>query len=397
MRTLDLGISEKDSEFARYIYKLKDLLNRYGAASILTHHENKDKDAKGINKVSGSARIPAAVWGIAQMIAANPNNDLDQQRWLSIKPREGEPVKHCLEINHKELWASSGILKHKAEFGDESGEKKTQAEMVLELLRQHSPHGLESREINEVLALDHTLYSVLARLEDRQLITKRRSQSDGRRWVYAVPLAPEHVASHSQQAFEDLSTKVDSTALPPPPPSNLSSNAEQPSLTIEKTTNPEVKQKLSSYSAVSKQTEKNNQELNSLNQAPVMDTGVIKQRHPQEGRGGHTVSAEENSDYNSYCEKPDVIDNNSDIPSDHETDVSDPTNQIYDFNQLLADIDSRMKKIGMTPEIGKKYLQKVYGVCSRHQLCDPDLIDFWKYMLRMDDLSDIMRCISIGR
>ena len=216
--TLDLGISEKDSEFARYIYKLKDLLNRYGAASILTHHENKDKDAKGINKVSGSARIPAAVWGIAQMVAAEPHNDLDQQRWLSIKPREGEPVKHCLEINHKELWASSGILKHKGEFGDERGEKKTQAEMVLELLRQHSPSGLESREINEVLALGHTLYSVLARLEDRQLITKRRSQSDGRRWVYAVPLAPDHVELNSQQAGEDLSSKVDSTALPPPPP-----------------------------------------------------------------------------------------------------------------------------------------------------------------------------------
>ena len=161
----------------------------------------------------------------------------------------------------------------------------------------------------------------------------------------------------------------------------MSSNAEQPSLTIEKTTNPEVKQKLSSYSAVSKQTEKNNQELNTLNQAPVMDLEVIKQPQPQEGRGGHTVSVEENSESNSYCEKQDVIDNNSDIPSDHETDVSDPTNQNYDFHELLADIDSRMKKIGMTPEIGKKYLQKVYGVCSRHQLCDPDLIDFWKYML----------------
>ena len=90
----------------------------------------------------------------------------------------------------------------------------------------------------------------------------------------------------------------------------------------------------------------------------------------------------------------DVVDNNSDNSSGHDTDVSDPTNQNYDFNELLADIDSRMKKIGMTPEIGKKYLQKVYGVCSRHQLCDTDLIDFWKYMQTRDDLSDIMRCIS---
>ena len=31
----------------------------------------------------------------------------------------------------------------------------------------------------------------------------------------------------------------------------------------------------------------------------------------REGRGGHALSAEENSEPNSYCEKPDVIDNNS--------------------------------------------------------------------------------------
>ncbi len=58
----ELGISEKDPEYARYIYKLKAVLGRYNAACILTHHENKDPLAKGINQVSGSARIPAAVF-----------------------------------------------------------------------------------------------------------------------------------------------------------------------------------------------------------------------------------------------------------------------------------------------------------------------------------------------
>ena len=140
---------------------------------------------------------------------------------------------------------------------------------------------------------------------------------------------PDYIAFHSQQAFEDLSSKVDSPALPPPPPSNFSRDAEQPSLPLDFTTNTEVKQKFSTYSAVSQQTEKNNQELNSLNQAPVMDTEVIKQTQPQEGRGGHALSAEENSEPNSYCEEQDVIDNNSDISSDHETDVSEPTTAQY--------------------------------------------------------------------
>ena len=63
--TNDLGISEKDAEFARQIYKLKDLLKKYNCASILIHHETKSNEQKGILKVAGSARITAAVWGIA--------------------------------------------------------------------------------------------------------------------------------------------------------------------------------------------------------------------------------------------------------------------------------------------------------------------------------------------
>jgi KaiC/GvpD/RAD55 family RecA-like ATPase len=130
--TRDSGISEKDAEFAKPIYKLKEMLSRYGAAGILIHHENKDKDAKGINKVSGSARIVAATWGIWQLVATDPNNDKNPTRWLKVKPREGESTTLTLEINPKDLWASQGIFNFIGEFGDESGEKRTQGERVLE-------------------------------------------------------------------------------------------------------------------------------------------------------------------------------------------------------------------------------------------------------------------------
>ncbi len=212
--------------------------------------------------------------------------------------------------------------------------------------------------------------------------------------MYAVPLAPDQVAINSQQPGEDISSKVDPAASPPPPPSDLSSDTSQPSIPIDNTTNPEVKQNLSSDSAVSKQTEKNNEVLNSSNQEEKMDTEVIKQTQPQEGGGGHAHSAEEKSEDNSYCEKQDVIDNNSDIPSDHDTDVSDTTTPSYDFNEIMDDINSKMKRIGMTPAIGKKYLAMVYGCCSRYKLSDEDLIDFWKYMLNQDDLRNIRSCIS---
>jgi KaiC/GvpD/RAD55 family RecA-like ATPase len=208
--TRDSGISEKDAEFAKPIYKLKEMLSRYGAAGILIHHENKDKDAKGINKVSGSARIVAATWGVWQLVSTDPNNDKNPTRWLKIKPREGESTTLTLEINPKDLWASQGIFEFVGEFGDESGEKRTQGERVLELLRKFSPRGLEYQEIDRYLNVGKSLYTVLDRLEDRQLITKRRSKTDARRWVYCLP---RHTTDESDATKEkDLIIK---DSLPP--------------------------------------------------------------------------------------------------------------------------------------------------------------------------------------
>lgn len=183
----ELGISEKDPEYARYIYKLKTILGRYGAACILTHHENKDPLAKGINQVSGSARIPAAVWGILQLKAVDPSNDEDPRRLLKLKPREGEATTLQLQLNPKDTWLNDGIWQCTGEVGDETGEKKTQGDRVLDLLRRYSPKGLTYKEIDNALSMGKSLYQVLDRLEDRQMLTKRRAEFNSRQWVYAVP------------------------------------------------------------------------------------------------------------------------------------------------------------------------------------------------------------------
>lgn len=183
----EVGISEKDPEYARYIYKLKAVLGRYNAACILTHHENKDPLAKGINQISGSSRIPAAVWGILQLKAVDPNNDADPRRFLKIKPREGEATIFNLEMNPKDTWLQDGIWTCHGEVDDTTAQKKTQGDRVLDLLRQYSPKGLTYQEIDNALKIGRSLYQVLDRLEDRQLITKRRSEFNSRQWVYAVP------------------------------------------------------------------------------------------------------------------------------------------------------------------------------------------------------------------
>lgn len=207
----EVGISEKDPEYARFIYKLKALLSRYSAACILTHHENKDPLAKGINQVSGSARIPAAVWGILQLKAVDANNEQDPRRLLRVKPREGESITLNLELNPKDTWIHDGIFTCHGEAGDESGEKKTQGDRVLQLLRRYSPKGLTYQEIDNALRIGRSLYQVLDRLEDRQQITKRRSETNNRSWVYAVPLDEKDTTS------DENNTAQNDGDTPPPP------------------------------------------------------------------------------------------------------------------------------------------------------------------------------------
>lgn len=268
----ELGISEKDPEFARYIYKLKDLLGRYGAAGILTHHENKDPLAKGINKISGSARIPAAVWGIWQLEAVDSNNDKDPRRWLKVKPREGESTIFNLEMNPKDLWASRGIFEFLGEFGDESGEKRSHGERVLALLAKYSPRGLTFKEIDGQLRVGRTLYSILDRLEDRQMLTKRRSVSNPRSWVYAVP------------------DEGDS-----PPPSGDRDCCVEKTESIDKQRIESIQQQFSSDSAAIQQLPIEQEMLNRQKVEPVSNSGVIQQVHqiqPLEGGEGVCPAAE---------------------------------------------------------------------------------------------------------
>jgi hypothetical protein len=88
----------------------------------------------------------------------------------------------------------------------------------LELLRKFSPRGLEYQEIDRYLNVGKSLYTVLDRLEDRQLITKRRSKTDARRWVYCLP---RHTTNEKNTTEQE-----DSTSLDTPPPSSFSGRVE---------------------------------------------------------------------------------------------------------------------------------------------------------------------------
>lgn len=211
--TVNSNIPEKDAEFGKIVYRLKDAIGRHGAASILIHHENKDREAKGINKIRGSSLLTAAAHSIWQLSYQTPDNESDPRRILKIKSRESDAIGYSLQINPYDLWSSQGIFECFGELDDEANAQKGMADRVLNHIAKYQGKGLTVQEINAHLSLGRGIYQILTRLENRRQITKRRCSIDPKRWVYALPI----VTVESQENVTDSSQN----SVTPPPPSPL--------------------------------------------------------------------------------------------------------------------------------------------------------------------------------
>lgn len=311
--TLNLGVSENDAEFAKYVYRLKDLLKKYNSASILIHHENKSSQ-EGILRVSGSARITAAVWGIAQLMGGDkmsddPEGDLvkgQNVRWLQLQPREGEKVKYQLEINPKGLWSEQGIFDFQGDFDDPHDTKKTQGEQVLYLLNRTGKR-LEYSEINESLGMGKSLYQVLERLCDRNLVNRARSKSNPRRWVYWT------IEKESQEVKINNNNTSDKKTSTPPPLTVSSKVVESNSESIDNK-GLEVIQQVSQQ--VIQQTNVLMDKKNTSNEDTEGDSGLFNNFPQNRGGGGSEVIVDSENEKNANCENSQVIAKPVDIYED---------------------------------------------------------------------------------
>lgn len=189
-------ISENSAEFADIIYQLKELLGRYGAASILVHHSNKSQDAVGVGRVRGSTAIAGACWGIWQLdhiiqtvdengkpIKGKPKFDpSDPRRTFSAICRDADSQALTIQFNPENHSYSIA-----AEDSEAQQERKTQEQLILDLLTQRHPKGLTGREIMEALGVGRGIYTVLDRMVSRRTVTQRQSKVDRRSMVYALP------------------------------------------------------------------------------------------------------------------------------------------------------------------------------------------------------------------
>ncbi|NET79723.1 AAA family ATPase [Okeania sp. SIO1F9] len=187
----NLGVSENEAAFAKHIYKMRDLFSKYGAACILIHHENKSREAVGINKVAGSSRITAAAWGIAQMKSLVKKDDDDNSknniRLLKITPREGSVQNLMFEMQPSDTWLDQSIFKYIGEGDDKDNKKQDQSLKLLDFLTNNKGTAFTVEELKEKFGSSNYIYEVLNRLEDQSQIIRCRDKIKKRRYVYLVP------------------------------------------------------------------------------------------------------------------------------------------------------------------------------------------------------------------
>lgn len=192
--SMNAGIAEKDPEFAYGVYRLKNLLSQYDAASILIHHLNKS------GAESGSLRIAAAVWAIWRIESTQPENPNCTTSKITM-PKVRDSERMTLEIKHNSVdeWQEKGVFTFtgEAESGLLINDILSKAMSVLK------SNNNDPMPTDELASRINTTVSVL-----RKTMNRGKNKGD----VESVTVAGSRTGYWKLTNFEQ--------PLPPPPKTN---------------------------------------------------------------------------------------------------------------------------------------------------------------------------------
>ena len=188
-------ISENSAEFADNIYTLKETIGRYGASSILIHHNSKNAEALGVGRLRGSSAIAGAVWGtwiLDHVVKPDANNKKklvidpkDPKRVLTVFARDAEGQTFNIEFNPEDnSWVKLG------NDTPEAHEEKTLKDRILHILGMNQ-FGLSGSQIIELLGMTKEegrgVYTALNRMGNKRIISCKPAPGDKRYNIYTLP------------------------------------------------------------------------------------------------------------------------------------------------------------------------------------------------------------------
>ncbi|MGB7440690.1 MAG: AAA family ATPase [Coleofasciculaceae cyanobacterium] len=197
----DPNFDENSSQAKSTIYDLESLSNSYEFGCILIHHLSKSKDNKGVTKLRGSSAISAAASVVCLMEEVSDGN-----RRLSFPKVRGAQTE-SLVVRLNEQTGRYEVLS-----GGDTQTDKSLCDRILAFLQKAPDKRFEQQEILEALGLSSSqkdsVYTSLARLFRRGMITKRPSKLGGRRKVYGVK-SDTHLPSPDKVLVQNSVTPIE--------------------------------------------------------------------------------------------------------------------------------------------------------------------------------------------
>jgi len=187
-----LGLEEKSEQVGHWLKEVERLVTRYGASLLWIHHDNKDKELKGVSKASGSTAIPGNVsvhWRV-ETVSADPTDCNRKFSMPKTRGFEGSTLNIRFQPECGE-WENLGVV---GESIAAASQRQCMQEQILSFLESRRGIGFEGNEFKAMFG--ESCYSVLSRMVARGLITKRRSTANKKGKVYLLPELLEEL-SHS--------------------------------------------------------------------------------------------------------------------------------------------------------------------------------------------------------
>jgi len=361
----EAGYDENSPNASEAIKQLNSLSQKYSCAIIISHHENKDPKLSGVNKARGSSAIVASANAHIRIIG---KDDDPETKVVKIEKLRGGATRSILcKVDYYNI-------RFEPEVNLEFEQDKDKRVALLNFFTSNPDRFFEAQELNEYLGWSgKAIYRYLKQLTDRGEISRKPNPMGRKGMTYGLlctntveiglltttTSTPPSLEIESKQKKEE----VESIDIQGIEVSNTLVTTESPPVTIEsQSITPELSPITFQSQVVT--TESQNQ----VSQTAETLTPSVS----------HTCDQKEGNNWGGEVITP-VIEETVLTENEQFTNSVETATQIFEWKDVIHEMDGYIKQLGWTVEKARKYVQATYGKKSRLKLTDEELLELLDY------------------
>ena len=361
----EAGYDENSPNASEAIKQLNSLSQKYSCAIIISHHENKDPKLSGVNKARGSSAIVASANAHIRIIG---KDDDPETKVVKIEKLRGGATRSILcKVDYYNI-------RFEPEVNLEFEQDKDKRVALLNFFTSNPGRFFEVQELNEYLGWSgKAIYRYLKQLTDRGEINRKPNLMGRKGMTYGLlctntveidlltttTSTPPSLEIESKQKKEE----VESLDIQGIEVSHISVTTESKLVTIEsQLITPESPTVTFQSQIVTTESQETVDET--IETLTPSDSHACDQKEGNNG-GGEVITP--------------VVEETVLTENEQFTNSVETATQIFEWKEVIHEMDSYIEQLGWTVEKARKYVQVTYGKKSRLKLTDEELLELLHY------------------